>query len=102
MPVTIYEHANFQGRSQVLTKGQYDNALGQISTGNDTLSSIKLSSGLVARLYEHSLFRGEFIDIRENTPTITMPWNDTLIVGELVIKDRQPSHLQLVALNRGD
>ena len=76
MPVTIYEHANFQGRFQVLTKGQYDNALGQISIGNDSLSSIKVSQGLVARLYEHFLFRGAFIDIQANTPAITLPWND--------------------------
>jgi hypothetical protein len=67
MPVTIYEHANFEGRSQVLPKGQYDTALGQISIGNDTLSSVKVPNALVARLYEHSLFRGEFIDIRANT-----------------------------------
>ena len=68
MPVTIYEHANYQRRSQVLASGQYDNVLGQISIGNDTLSSIKVSSGLVARLYKYFLFRGTFIDIRKNTP----------------------------------
>ncbi len=91
MPVTIYEHANFQGRSQVLTKGQYDNALGQISIGNDSLSSIKVSSGLVARLYEHFLFRGAFIDVRANTPAITLPWNDR--VSSIVVYDegQQPS-----------
>ncbi len=85
MPVTIYEHANFEGRSQVLPKGQYDNALGQISIGNDTLSSIKVPNALVARLYEHSLFRGEFIDIRANTPAITLPWNDR--VSSIVVYD---------------
>jgi hypothetical protein len=31
---TIYEHANFQGRSQVFTKGRYDDALKQQSIGN--------------------------------------------------------------------
>ncbi len=76
MPVTIFEHANFQGRSQVLEKGQYDNALGQISIGNDSLSSLKVSQGLVARLYEHTLFRGAFIDIQSNTAAIELPWND--------------------------
>jgi hypothetical protein len=35
--VTIYEHANFEGRSQVLAKGRF--ALEDISIGNDTLSS---------------------------------------------------------------
>ena len=91
MPVTIYEHANFQGRSQVLTKGQYDNALGQISIGNDSLSSITVSQGLVARLYEHFLFRGAFIDIRANTPAINLPWNDR--VSSVVVYDegQQPA-----------
>ena len=85
MPVTIYEHANFEGRSQVLPKGQYDTALGQISIGNDTLSSVKVPNALVARLYEHSLFRGEFIDIRANTPAITLPWNDR--VSSILVYD---------------
>jgi len=91
MPVTIYEHANFQGRSQVLTKGQYDTALGQISIGNDSLSSIKVSQGIVARLYEHFLFRGAFIDIRADTPAINTPWNDR--ASSIVVYDdgQQPS-----------
>jgi hypothetical protein len=76
MPVTIFEHANFQGRSQELTEGQYDNQVGQISIGNDTLSSLKVSPGLVARLYEHSLFRGEFIEFKTDTPAVPLPWND--------------------------
>lgn len=90
MPVTIYEHANFEGRSQVLAKGQYDTAAGQILIGNDTLSSIKVSAGLVARLYEHFMFRGAFIDIAANTPAITLPWNDR--VSSIVVYDqgRQP------------
>jgi len=91
MPVTIYEHANFQGRSQVLTKGQYDNALGQISIGNDSLSSIKVSQGLVARLYEHFLFRGEFIDIRADTPAINLPWNDRASSIVVYEEGQQPS-----------
>ncbi len=91
MPVTIYEQANYQGRSQVLAKGQYDNALGQISIGNDTLSSIKISSGLVARLYEHFLFRGAFIDILENTPAITLPWNDRVSSIVVYEEGQQPS-----------
>jgi hypothetical protein len=76
MPVTIYEDADFKGRSQVLEKGQYDNALGQISIGNDSLSSLKVTPGLIARLYEHTLFRGNFIDIQSDMKAIALPWND--------------------------
>ena len=91
MPVTIYEHANYEGRSQVLAKGQYDTALGQISIGNDRLSSLKVPRGLVARLYEDFLFRGAFIDVRENTPALPVPWNDR--VSSIVVYDdgQQPT-----------
>lgn len=74
--VTIYEHANFEGRSQVLAKGRYDVSLQEISIGNDTLSSLKVPQGLVARLYEHYHFQGRFIDIKEDTPAISQFWND--------------------------
>ncbi len=86
--VTIYEHANFEGRSQVLAKGQY--ALEEISIGNDTLSSLKVPQGLVVRLYEHYHFQGRFIDIKQDTPTISQFWNDRassiIVYGE----DEQP------------
>jgi hypothetical protein len=74
--VTIYEHANFQGRSQVLTKGRYDDAVKQITIGNDTLSSLKVPQGLVVRLYEHFHFQGQFIDIKEDTPAMSQFWDD--------------------------
>jgi hypothetical protein len=89
--VIIYEHANYQGRSQELPIGQYDNALGQISIGNDTLSSIKVPNSLVARIYEHFLFRGEFIDIRTNTPAVSLPWNDRASSIVIFQDGRQPS-----------
>ena len=74
--VQVFEHANFQGRSQVLPKGRYDDALKQITIGNDTLSSLQVPKGLVVRLYEHFHFQGRSIEIRENTPAITLSWND--------------------------
>lgn len=45
MPVTIFEHANFQGRSQVLTTGQYDNTLSQITIGKDSSARPKYHRG---------------------------------------------------------
>ena len=74
--VIIYEDANFQGRSQVLPKGRYDDAAQQLSFGNDMISSLKVPQGLVARLYEHYHFHGRFIDIKEDTPIINQFWND--------------------------
>jgi hypothetical protein len=51
-------------------------ALGQLSIGNDSLSSLKVPQGLVARLYDHYHFQGRFIDIKEDTPVISQFWND--------------------------
>lgn len=86
--VTIFEHANFEGRSQVLTKGRFP--LEEIAIGNDTLSSLKVSPGLVARLYEHFHFQGRFIDVKEDTTAISQFWNDRtssiIVYGE----DEQP------------
>lgn len=76
--VTIYPHSDFQGTPQALPKGRYNDALGQLSIGNNTLSSLKVPQGLVARLYEHSHFQGHFIDIAKDTPAINLFWNDRI------------------------
>jgi hypothetical protein len=74
--VTIYEDANYQGSSQDLTTGRYDNDLGQLSIGNDTLSSLQVRPGFAARLYEHWHFQGRYIDFTVDTPAVPMFWND--------------------------
>jgi hypothetical protein len=74
--VTIFANPNFQGQTQALPKGRYNDALHQMSLANDTLSSIKVPQGLVARLYHHAHFQGPFIDIKEDTPVLTSFWND--------------------------
>jgi hypothetical protein len=68
--VTIYDQPNFAGSSQALAKGRYDDALHQITIGNDALSSLKVPQGMVARLFEHYHFQGRFIDIRADTPVL--------------------------------
>ena len=72
--ITIYEHANFQGRSQTLTAGQYDVA--QLLIGNDTLSSARVPVGMVLRLYEHAHYQGASIEYRQDTPYVGGEWND--------------------------
>ena len=74
--VTIFANPNFQGQAQALPKGRYNDALHQMSLANDSLSSIKVPQGLVARLYHHAHFQGPFIDIRQDTPVMTSFWND--------------------------
>lgn len=47
----IYEHGNFQGRSQELIPGSYNMA--SLGIPNDSLSSLKVENGLKVTLYEH-------------------------------------------------
>jgi hypothetical protein len=87
--VTIYEHANYQGNSQILAKGRYDDAQRQLTIGNDKLSSVKIPPGLVVRLYEHFHFQGRYVDFVMDTPAVPMSWNDrasSIIVFEATEK----------------
>jgi hypothetical protein len=54
--VVVYEHSNYAGRRQVLDVGRYD--IGQLSIGNDVISSVKVPPGWKVKLYQHSSFQG--------------------------------------------
>src|SRR5262245_15899179 len=56
--VTIYEHANFQGRSRSFGVGTY--RLFNFDDMNDMTSSIRVPKGLVAYVYEHADSGGGF------------------------------------------
>jgi phospholipase C len=51
LAVTIFEHANFEGRSRTLSVGEH--RLLDFDTMKDMTSSIRVSKGLVALVYEH-------------------------------------------------
>ncbi len=74
--VTIFEHSNFAGLSQVLPKGRYNDALHELTIGNDKLSSLKVPPGLIVRLYEHSHFQGRYLDIKTDTAAVSPFWQD--------------------------
>jgi hypothetical protein len=63
----VFDLANYAGNSQPVPLGSYDNALGQLTVGNDAISSVQVATGLVVRLYEHFHFQGEWIDIKQDT-----------------------------------
>ena len=58
-PATIYEHANFQGRSMALDVGRYD--MRQLTIGNDQLSSARVRQGYKLTLYQHAGFAGNTV-----------------------------------------
>jgi hypothetical protein len=73
--VTLYENANYTGSSQMLSAGRYDFA-DRTLAANDTLSSLRVPQGLIARIYEHSWFQGRWVDIAMDTPALPLFWND--------------------------
>jgi hypothetical protein len=73
--VTIYDGANFQGRS--LSFGIGEHRLFPADGFNDVASSIKVPAGLVAIVYEHSDEGGGYgrwVDFLEDQPNLT-PYN---------------------------
>ena len=67
--VTLYEQANFGGRSHALTLGDH-----LLSEFNDVASSIKVPNGLIAVLYEHADNGGgygRFVDLLEDQPDLS-------------------------------
>jgi hypothetical protein len=96
--VTIYQQSNFQGLSQALAPGRYNDALGEFTIGNDVISSLQVPQGLVARLYEHSHFQGRFIDIANDTPAINLFWNDRISSIIIYSANEQPPAINEVVI----
>jgi hypothetical protein len=55
---TLYEHPNYTGKSSCLRTGSLRMADMFGGVGNDTVSSIKVRSGMSVKLYEHDQFNG--------------------------------------------
>lgn len=62
MVATVYEHCNFRGGSAELPVGRHSaSALKDLRVAQDTASSIKLSPGFRATLYEGANFNGKSV-----------------------------------------
>lgn len=73
-PVTVYSGPQYAGQSQQLQPGKYDNAAGALTVGNDAIQSVYVPDRLVARLYEHFHFQGQFLDVHPSSPDLGT-WN---------------------------
>ena len=83
--VVIYQHAQYQGNSETLEVGKYD--VGQIK--NDSVSSLKVPSGMVAVLYEHARFGGSSKTFTADTPYVGNDFNDR--ASSIVVKAEDSS-----------
>jgi hypothetical protein len=98
-PAMIFDQTNFAGHSQILRIGSYDNALGQITVGNDAIRSLQVPPGLVVRLYQHFHFQGEFIDIREDTADLNT-WDASTSSLIVYSATDTPPRTTIVVLNQ--
>jgi hypothetical protein len=69
----VYQDINYAGPSQVLDVGRYD--VGQLSIGNDTISSAKVPPGWKVTLYQEAGFRGATKVLTADTPAL-LDFND--------------------------
>jgi hypothetical protein len=72
--VIVYADANFAGARQELGPGQFD--IGQLSIGNDTISSLRVPSGWTVTLYEHAGFQGRAKTFTSDTAYVGDDFND--------------------------
>lgn len=79
--VTIYEDADFQGNSAALGVGRYD--WGQLGIANDSLSSLKVPTGMTATLYEDTHFAGRSKTFTQDASYVGNDFND--ITSSIVV-----------------
>lgn len=72
--VVIYSDSEYQGISQELEPGSYN--LDKLTIGNDTLSSLRVPSGMRVILYEHAGFTGRSKEFTKDTPQVGDDFND--------------------------
>lgn len=70
--VVVYQHAQYQGDSKALEIGEYSDSQLQ----NDSISSLKVPSGLTVTLYEHTRFGGSSKTFTTDTPYVGDDFND--------------------------
>lgn len=80
--VTIFEHADYQGRSSVLGVGTHK--LADLGIPNDSLSSLRVPQGLMVTLFEHEGTQGSYRVYFEDCSFVGGDWNDR--VSSIVVR----------------
>lgn len=62
--VTLFADRGFRGLAQFVTVGAHDSS--ELGIGNDAITSIRVPTGLVVRLYEHWNFQGDHLDVSQD------------------------------------
>ncbi len=78
----VYQHNNYRGHFQVLQLGCYD--FGQITIGNDVISSVRVPPGWRVTLYQHAGFQGSTTVLTADTPSLPA-FND--MTSSIIVED---------------
>jgi hypothetical protein len=79
----LFSDAGFGGRAQLLGPGLY--RVGDLSIGNDAVSSVSVAGGTFVTLYEHDGYAGRSATFASSTPWVGSSFNDlasSVVVGE--------------------
>ena len=81
--VKVYGDANFGGAAQELSRGQYD--IGQLTVGNDAISSLQVPPGWTVTLFEHAGYQGRSKTFTSDTPYVGDDFND--LASSITVQD---------------
>ena len=76
LKATFYVHCDYQGESFSLGVGRHD--INQMGIPNDSLSSIKIPSGLKVTIFEHGGFQGRSLEMTADEPCLSNRTKDGL------------------------
>jgi hypothetical protein len=100
---TFYVHCDYQGQSFSLGPGRHD--INQMGIPNDSLSSIKIPSGLKVTIFEHGGFQGRSLSMTADEPCLAKRNKDGLNFNDQtsgIIIERVASNENLVKFVRVD
>jgi len=81
--VIVYQERDFDGSSQGLLPGGYD--VGQLTVGNDAISSLRIPGGWAVTLFEKGGFGGRSKTFTTDTPYVGDDFDN--ITSSLVVRD---------------
>jgi hypothetical protein len=85
--VKVYGDANYGGAAQELSRGQYD--MGQLTVGNDAISSLQVPPGWTVTLYENAGYQGRSKTFTSDTPYVGNDFND--LASSITVQDGAPA-----------
>jgi len=88
--VWVYQDAPYSGACKILLPGLYPTA-GNFGLGNDSMSAIKIGSGVRARIFEDVEYKAAWVTVTSSTSylgDVCCGWNDTVSSMRVELSNR--------------